>query len=71
MDVKDFGEAVLTNTARRSQIISDNGTSMKIPCFMIAETTDIAEQPKLLDVNIVANAGFSQISLFKEVLKVM
>ena len=71
MAVKDFGEAVLTNTARRSQIISDNGTSMKIPCFMIAETTDIAEQPKLLDVNIVANNGFSQISLFKEVVKVM
>ena len=71
MNVKDLGEAVLVNTSRRSHVLSANGTSMLIPCFMVAETIEVTTQPKLLDVNIVAGAGFKQITLFKEVLMQM
>lgn len=71
MNVNNYSQAVLNNANRVSHLLSANGTAMDIPVYMIAETTQVSEMPKLLDVNIVANAGFTNITLFKQMTKVM
>ena len=71
MNVKNYSQAVLKNDNRVSHLLSANGTAMDIPIYMIAETTQVTEMPKLLDVNIVANAGFTLITLFKQMVKIM
>lgn len=69
MKIKNLSQAVMSNDKRVSHLLSTNGNAMNIPVYMVAETCEVTEMPKLLDVNIVANAGFTNITLFKEMIK--
>ena len=71
MRIKNYTSGILNNGVRISHLIGDGTNPIKIPVNMIAETTAIGESPKLLDVNIVATGGFTLITLFKQVLKIM
>ena len=70
MKIRNLTAGILSNTSRISHLIGGTG-AVDIPTFMIAETTEVGEMPKLLDVNIVANAGFTNITLFKQVIKIV
>ena len=70
MPIRNYTAGILSNQSRVSHLIGTTG-DVDIPAYMIAETTQVTEMPKLLDVNIVANAGFKLITLFKQVMKVM
>lgn len=70
MPIRNYTAGILNNGARISHLIGTSG-NVALPAFMIAEPTQVTEMPKLLDVNIVANAGFKLITLFKQIVKVM
>lgn len=70
MSIRNYTAGILSNASRVSHLIGASG-DVDIPAYMIAETTQVTEMPKLLDVNIVANAGFKLITLFKQIVKVM
>ena len=70
MPIRNYTAGILNNGNRISHLIGATG-NVDLPAFMIAEPTQVTEMPKLLDVNIVANAGFKLITLFKQIVKVM
>jgi len=70
MPIKNYTAGILSNESRVSHLIGTTG-NVALPAYMIAEPTQVTEMPKLLDVNIVANAGFKLITLFKQIVKVM
>ena len=70
MNIKNYTAGILNNDARVSHLIGPTG-NVALPVYMIAETTQVTDMPKLLDVNIVANAGFTLITLFKQMVKIM
>ena len=70
MPIKNYTAGILSNESRVSHLIGTTG-NIALPAYMIAEPTQVTEMPKLLDVNIVANAGFKLITLFKQIVKVM
>ena len=70
MSIKNYTAGILSNASRTSHLIGASG-GVDLPAYMIAEPTQVTEMPKLLDVNIVANAGFKLITLFKQIVKVM
>jgi hypothetical protein len=70
MPIRNYTAGILSNESRVSHLIGTTG-NVALPAYMIAEPTQVTEMPKLLDVNIVANAGFKLITLFKQIVKVM
>ena len=70
MRIRNLTAGILNNVNRISHLIGATG-GVDIPTHMIGETTQVTEMPKLLDVNIVANGGFTNIALFKQIVKIM
>ena len=70
MNIRNYTAGILNNVNRVSHLIGATG-AVDIPVYMIGETTQVGEMPKLLDVNIVANGSFTNITLFKQELKQM
>lgn len=70
MNIRNYTAGILANGNRISHLIGATG-AVDIPVYMIGETTQVGEMPKLLDVNIVANTAFTNITLFKQELKQM
>ena len=72
MRIKNLSAAIMNNGVRVVKLLSNAGQTMDLPVFMIGETCEVTEMPKLLDVNIVGSAGgFSLITLFKQMVKIM
>ena len=70
MSIKNYTAGILNNNARVAHLIGAAG-NVALPVYMIAETTQVTDMPKLLDVNIVADGGFTLITLFKQMVKIM
>ena len=70
MNIRNYTAGILLNESRISHLIGQTN-GVDTPVYMIGETTQVGEMPKLLDVNIVANAAFTNITLFKQELKQM
>lgn len=71
MRIKNLSQASMQNDSRVSHLLSTDGQAMLVPLFMIGETCEVTEMPKLLDVNIVATTAFNLITLFKQMVKIM
>lgn len=72
MRIKDLSSAVFKNNNRLSHLLSSQASgAFEHPLFMIAETCQVTEMPKLLDVNIVGSGAFASITLFKQLIKIM
>lgn len=73
MRVKDLSQAVMNNANRASHLLASAAGQQifDVPVYMIGETCEVTEMPKLLDVNIVSSGGLNLITLFKQMVKIM
>ena len=70
MRIKNLSEAEFENDKRVSKLYESTAGTRAKPIYLIAETCEITEMPKLLDVNIVGTA-FANICLFKQMTKIL
>ena len=70
MRIKNLSEAEMKNDEVVSQLYEETVGTRNAPLFLIAETCEIGEMPKLLDVNIVGT-DFGNICLFKQMTKTL
>ena len=70
MRIKNLSEAEFENDKRVSKLYESTAGTRAKPIYLIAETCEITETPKLLDVNIVGTS-FGNICLFKQMIKTL
>ena len=70
MRIKNLSEAEMKNDEVVSQLYEETVGTRNAPLFLIGETCEIGEMPKLLDVNIVGS-DFGNICLFKQITKTL
>ena len=69
MKIKNLSEAEMQNDNIVSGLLQSTAGTDDQPLFLIGETCEITEMPKLLDVNIAGTFGNSNICLFKQMMK--
>ena len=71
MKIKNLSEAEMQNNNTVSGLLQETAGTDDQPLFLIGETCQITEMPKLLDVNIAGTFGNSNICLFKQMMKTL
>jgi len=69
MKIKNLSEAEMQNDNTVSGLLQSTAGTDDQPLFLIGETCQITEMPKLLDVNIAGT--FANICLFKQMMKTL
>ena len=69
MKIKNLSEAEMQNDNAVSGLLQETAGTDDKPLFLIGETCQITEMPKLLDVNIAGT--FANICLFKQMMKTL